>query len=139
MPDYPTRMSISMSMCLSPSCSQPPCYLQDRDEIADDVIITPPRNRYVRITAMSVHPLTAQSVITSLATVASIKALFRDIKTLTRLHFAFAHARAIDISHCQEQKFDFAQGNLPFPHYDATVGGVFMPDSTLEFLPTFGI
>ena len=39
MPDYPTRMSISATMCLSPSCPHLPCYLQDRDEIADDVII----------------------------------------------------------------------------------------------------
>lgn len=30
-------MSISATMCLSPSCSHPPCYLQDRDEISDDV------------------------------------------------------------------------------------------------------
>ena len=42
--DYPTRMSISVTMCLSSSCSHPPCshptcYLQDQDEIADDVII----------------------------------------------------------------------------------------------------
>lgn len=42
MPDSPTRMSISATMCLSPSCSHPPCYLQDRDEISDDVIITKP-------------------------------------------------------------------------------------------------
>lgn len=39
MPDYTTRMSISATICLSLSCSHPPCYLQDRDEIADDVII----------------------------------------------------------------------------------------------------
>ena len=46
MPDYPTRMSISATMWLSPSLSQTTCYLQDRDEIADDVIIVKPRNRY---------------------------------------------------------------------------------------------
>ena len=39
MPDYPTRMSISATLRLSSSCSHPTCYLQDRDEIADDVII----------------------------------------------------------------------------------------------------
>ena len=38
MPDSPTPMSISATMCLSSSCSHPPCYLQDRDEISDDVI-----------------------------------------------------------------------------------------------------
>ena len=54
MPDYTTRMSISATMCLSSSCSQPTCYLQDRDEIADDVIIVKFRNRYVKVTAVSV-------------------------------------------------------------------------------------
>ena len=49
MPDYSTRMSISATMCLSPSCSHPPCYLQDRDEIADGVIIAPSRNHCVNI------------------------------------------------------------------------------------------
>ena len=52
MPDYPTRMSISATMCLSSSCSHPPCYLQDRDEIADDVIIAQSRNRYVKVSAV---------------------------------------------------------------------------------------
>ena len=51
MPDYTTRMSLSVSM----GFSQPPCYLQDRDEIADEVIIAQPRNRYVKVTAISVH------------------------------------------------------------------------------------
>ena len=49
MPDYPTRMCISATMWLSPSRSQTTCYLQDRDEIADDVIIAQPRNHYVNI------------------------------------------------------------------------------------------
>lgn len=49
MPDYPTRKSISATMCLSSSCSPPPCYLQDRDEIADDVIIDKSRNHCVNI------------------------------------------------------------------------------------------
>ena len=49
LPDYPTRMSISATMWLSPSCSQPTCYLQDRDEIVDDVIIAQPRNHCVNI------------------------------------------------------------------------------------------
>ena len=54
MPDYTTRMSISAAMWLSLSLSQPTCYLQDRDEIADDVIIVKSRNRYVKVTAVSV-------------------------------------------------------------------------------------
>ena len=56
MPDYPTRMSISATMWLSLSCSQPICYLHDRDEIADDVIIAKPRNRCVKVTTVSVIP-----------------------------------------------------------------------------------
>lgn len=76
MPDYPTRMSISVSMCLSSSCSHPPFYLQYRDEIADDVIIVKSRNRYVKVTAISAHPLTVQSDINPRATVAFIKVLF---------------------------------------------------------------
>ena len=49
LPDSPTRMSISATMCLSSSCSHPTCYLQDRDEIADEVIIAPSRNHCVNI------------------------------------------------------------------------------------------
>ena len=41
-------------LCDPPSCSHPPCYLQDRDEIADDVIIAPSRNRCVKVTTVSV-------------------------------------------------------------------------------------
>ena len=88
MPDYTTRMSISATMWLSPSLSPPPCYLQDRDEIADDVIIAKPRNRYVKVTAISVHPLTVQSDINPRATVASIKVLFRGINVSIQPHFA---------------------------------------------------
>lgn len=101
LPDYPTQMSISATMWLSPSCSHLPCYLQDRGEIADDVIITKPRNRYVKITVLSVHPLTVPSGINPRATGASIKVLFRGIKAsihtrpLSRLdsrHFALPDA-----------------------------------------------
>ena len=74
MPDYPRRMSIRSSV--------PTCYLQDRDEIADDVIIVKSRNRYVKVTAISVHPLTVQSDINPRATVASIKVLFSGHKRL---------------------------------------------------------
>ena len=49
LPDSPTRMSISATMCLSSSCSHPTCYLQDLDEIADEVIIAPSRNHCVNI------------------------------------------------------------------------------------------
>ena len=80
MPDYPTRMSIFATMWLSPSLSHPPCCLQDRGEIADDVIIVKSRNRYVKGTVISVHPLTVQSDINPRATVASINVLFRDVK-----------------------------------------------------------
>lgn len=77
MPDYPTRMSISATMRFS----HPTCYLQDRDEIADDVIIAQFRNRYVKVTVISVHPLTVQSGINPRATVASIKVLLGGVKT----------------------------------------------------------
>jgi len=76
MPDYPTLMSISATMRFS----HPPCYLQDQNEIADDVIISQPRKRYIKITALSVHPFTVQSGISSRATVASIKVLFGGVK-----------------------------------------------------------
>ena len=56
LPDYPTRMSISATMCLSSSCSHPTCYLQDRDEIADNVIIAQLQNRYVIIATVSLIP-----------------------------------------------------------------------------------
>lgn len=45
MSDYPTRMSISVSMRFS----YPTCYLQDWDEIADDIIILKSRNRHINI------------------------------------------------------------------------------------------
>ena len=99
MPDYPARMSISAAMCLSLSCSHQTCYLQDRDEIADDVIIAQPQNRYVKVTAISVHPLTVQSDINPRATVASIKALFRGIKASIHTRFALFHARVPGILH----------------------------------------
>ena len=90
MPDYPTGMSISATMCLSPSCSHPPCYLQDRDEIADDVIIAQSRNRCVKVTSISVHPLTVPSGINPRATVASIQVLFLGIKASFHTRFALS-------------------------------------------------
>ena len=133
MPDYPTRTSISATMRFS----HPACYLQDRDEIADDVIIAQYRKSYVKITVMSVHPLTVQSGINPRATVASIKVLFRGIKASICPRFALSHAQALGILHCQEQHFSFTQGNLPVFQLNATVRGAFMPDSTLKFLPIF--
>lgn len=133
LPDYPARMSISVSMRFS----HPTCYLQDRDEIADDVIIAKPRNRYVKVTVISVHPLTVQSGINPRATVASIKVLFRGIKASIHTRSALAHAWVLGILHYQMQHFSFIQGNLPTFWLDATVRGVFIPDSTLEFLPIF--
>lgn len=133
MPDYPTRMSISATMRFS----HPPCYLQDRDETADDVIIAQSRKSYVKVTAISVHPLTVQSGISSRATVASIKVLFRGIKASIHTRFVLSHAHGLSILHCQEQYFSFVPGNLPVFQLDATVRASFMPDSTLEFLPIF--
>lgn len=96
-----------------------------------------PRNRYVKVTAISVHPLTVQSDINPRATVASIKALFRGIKASIHTRFALFHARVPGILHYLKSHFSFTQGNLPAFWLDATVGAAFMPDSTLEFLPTF--
>ena len=137
MPDYPTRMSISAAMCLSSSCSHPPCHPQDRDEIADDVIIAQTRNRCVKVTTVSVHPLTLPSGINPRATVASIKVLFRGINVSIHTRFALAHAWVLGILHYQECYIAPIQGILPASQLNATVRGVFIPDSTLEFLPIF--
>ena len=137
MPDYPTLMSISTTMWLSPSCSYPPCYLQDRDEIADEVIIAQSRNRYVKVTVISAHPLTVQSDINPRATVASIKVLFRGINASIHTRFVLAHAWVLGILHYQECYIAPIQGILPASKLNATVRATFVPDSTLEFLPTF--
>ena len=106
MPDYPTRMSISATMWLSLSLSHPTCYLQDRDEIADDVIIAPSRNRYVKVTAISVHLLTVQSDINPRATVASTKGLFRGINISIHTRLALFHARVSGILHYRARCID---------------------------------
>lgn len=126
-------MSISATMWLSPSCSHLPCYLQDRDEIADDVIIVKSRNRRVKVTVISVHPLTVQSGISSRATIASIKVLFRGIKASIHTRFVFSHARALGISHYWKPHSSLIQDILPVSYCDATVRTAFMPDSTLGF------
>lgn len=131
-------MSISVSMCLSSSCSHPTCYLQDRDEIADEVIIAPSRNRYGKVTVISVHPLTVQSDINPRATVASIKVLFQGINASIHTRSALSHAHAFSILHYHECCIAPMQGNLPAFQLNATVRVAFVPDPTLDFLPIFG-
>ena len=136
MSDYPTRMSISATMWLSPSCSHLPCYLQDRDEIADDVIIaiSPGSPKPLCESHHSiVSTLTVPSGINPRATVASIKVLFRGIKASIHTRFVFSHARALGISHYWKPHSSFIQDILPVSYCDATVRTAFMPDSTLGF------
>ena len=136
MPDCPTRMSISVSM----RCSHPPCYLQDRDEIADDVIIaiSPGTPKPLCESHRSVgNIITMPSSINPRATVASIKVLFRGINASIHTRSALSHAHAFSILHYHECYIAPTQGSLPTFQLNATVRGVFMPDSTLEFLPIF--
>ena len=133
MPDYPTRMSISVTMCLSSSCSHSTCHLQDRDEIADDVIIAQSRKNHVNISA----------VLRS--------AIWHKPTSYGRIHTsAFSgHKRLNSHSFCPRSRpcsRHFAlsrvliapmQGNLPNFQLNATVRAAFIPDSTLEFLPIF--
>ena len=140
MPDYPTRTSISATMWLSPSCSHPPCYLQDRDEIADDVIIaiSPGTPKPLCESHHGVgNIITVPSGINPRATVASIKVLFLSINASIHTRFTLAHARALSILHYHECYISPMQGNLPTFQLNATVRAAFMPDSTLEFLPIF--
>lgn len=127
-------------MCLSSSCSPPTCYLQDRDEIADDIIIaiSPGTPKPLCESHRSVgNIITVPSGINPRATVTSIKVLFRGVKASFHTRFALSHARTLGILHYQMQYFGFIQGNLPTFRLNATVRCVFMPDSTLEFLPIF--
>lgn len=137
MPDYATGMGISATMCLSLSCSQLPCYLQDRDEIVDDVIISQPRNRYVKVTVISVQPPhgAIRHKPTSYGRIHT--GAFSGIRASIHTRFALSHAHGIGILHYQKQHFNFIQGNLPTFQLNAAVRGVFMPDSTLDFLPIF--
>ena len=140
MPDYPTRMSISATMWLSPSRSHPTCYLQDRDKIADDVIIaiSPDTPKPLCKSHHSVgNIITVPSGINPRATVASIKVLFQGINASIHTRFALAHAWVLGILHYQECYIAPMQGKLPTFQLNATVRAAFMPDSTLEFLPTF--
>ena len=138
MPDYPTRMSISATMWLSPSCSHPPCHLQDRDEITDDVIIaiSPGTPKPLCESHRSVgNIITVPSGINPRATVASIKVLFLSINASIHTRFTLAHTCALSILHYHECYISPMQGNLPTFQLNATVWAAFIPDSTLEFLP----
>lgn len=96
-----------------------------------------PRNRYVKVTVISVHPFTVQSDINPRATVTFIKVHFRGINVSIHTRFALSHAWIFGILHYWMQYFSFIQGNLLTSRLNATVRAAFMPDSTLEFLPTF--
>ena len=93
-------MGISAAMWLSPSLSQPPCYLQDRDEIADDVIIAISPGTPKPLCESLPNVGAVQSGINPRATVAFIKVLFRGVKASIRLSFALAHAWILGILHC---------------------------------------
>ena len=99
LPDYPTRMSISATMCLSSSCSHPPCYLQDRDQIADDVIIAISPGTPKPLCESLPNVGAVQSDINPRATGASIKVLFRGIKASIHTRFALSHAWILGILH----------------------------------------
>ena len=133
-------MSISATMWLSPSCSHPTCYLQDRDEIADDVIIaiSPGTPKPLCESHRSVgNIITVPSGINPRATVASTKVLFQGIKVSIQPYFALSHAWVLGILHYQECYIAPIQGILPASQLNATVRAAFIPDSTLEFLPFF--
>lgn len=133
MPDCPTRISISVSMRFS----HPPCYLQDRAEIADEVIhCSAPKPLYESRHSI-VSTLTVQSDINQRATVASIKVLFPGINASIQPRFALSHAHALGILHYQMRYIALVFGNLPTSQLNATVRAAFMPDSTLESLPIF--
>ena len=127
-------------MWLPPSLSHPTCYLQDRDEIADDVIIaiSPGTPKPLCESPRSVgNIITVPSGINPRAAVASVKVFFRVITASIQPHFALSHAQALGILHYHECYIAPMLGNLPTFQLDATVRGAFTPDSTLEFLPTF--
>ena len=85
------------------------------------------------------NTITVQSDINPRATVASIKVLFRGIKALTRPRFALSRTHALGILHYPVRYIAPVQGILPVSQLDATVRAAFMPDVTMEFLPTFSI
>ena len=133
MPDSPTRMSISATMCLSSSALLSPkpgwnrrwCY----------------HRQALKMLCESHHSvdntLTVPSGINPRATVASIKVLFRSVKASNWPRFALSHAHGLGILHYHECYIAPMQGNSPAFQLNATVRAAFMPDSTLEFLPIF--
>ena len=123
-------MSISMTSCLSSSCSHPPCY---RDEIADDVIIAQPRNHCVNVSTS--HHNAIRHKPTSYDCIH--KSAFSGCKSSIHPRFAFAHAQVLGILHHWKWKFCVIQVILPTSLLNATVRATFIPDSTLEFLPIF--
>ena len=137
MPDCPTRMSISASMCLSSSCSHPTCYLQDRDEVSDDVIHHQAPKPLCESHYSVGNIITVPSGINPRTTIASIKVLFRGINASIHTRFALAHAWVLGILHYHECYIAPIQGILPASKLNATVRVTFVPDSTLEFLPIF--
>ena len=84
-----------------------------------------------------VSTLTVQSDINPRATVASIKVLFRGVKASNWPRFALSHAHGLGILHYHECYIAPMQGSLLTFQLNATVRGVFIPDSALEFLPIF--
>ena len=133
MPDSPTRMSISATMCLSSSALLSPrpgwnlrwCYHRSVPKPLCG-------NRH------SVgNIITVPSGINPRATVASIQVLFRGIKASIQPHFALFHAHGLGILHYHECYIAPTQGNLPTFQLNATVRVAFIPDSALEFLSIF--
>ena len=112
MPDYPTPMSISATMCLSSSCSHPPCYLQDRDEISDDVIHhqAPKRQCESHHSVGKYHHSAIWHKPTSYNRIH--KSVFRVIKVSIQPHFDFLHARVSGILHYHECYIAPMQGNF---------------------------
>ena len=112
-------------------------YLQDRDEIADDVI----HHQAPKPLCESHHSvgniITVPSGINPRATVASIQVLFRIIKASIHTRSALSHAHVFGILHYHECCIATMQGNLPDFQLNATARAAFVPDSALEFLPIF--
>ena len=140
MPDYPTRMSISATLRLSSSCSHPTCYLQDRDEIADDVIIaispgTPKplceshRNLGTSPHSAIRHKPTSYGRIHTSAFSGHKSLISHSFCSLTPMVSAFCTTRCSISASCR--------ANSPAFQLDVTVRAAFMPDSALEFLPIF--
>ena len=83
------------------------------------------------------NTIMVQSDINPRATVASIKLLLEGVKTSKWSRFVLSHAHALGILHYRVRHITSIQSIFPTSQLNATVRGVFMPDSTLEFLPIF--